>query len=64
MQVKATSMGYYGAIRRKPGAVFEIEDSHFSKKWMKKLAESKPSKKEEKKEGKKEEKPSSETEVI
>jgi hypothetical protein len=58
IQVKAIDNGYYGNIRRKPGAVFEVEEKHFSKKWMKKLVDSEPSKKKE------ESKKSSDSEVI
>ena len=42
MLVMATKLGYYGERRRRVGedgngAVFEIEEEHFSPKWMKKI---------------------------
>jgi hypothetical protein len=37
MKVRATRLGYLGHRRRKPGAVFHIEDHLFSKQWMEKF---------------------------
>lgn len=37
MKVRATRLGYLGHRRRKPGAVFHIEDHLFSKAWMEKF---------------------------
>jgi hypothetical protein len=35
MKVRATKRGYYGAILREPGEVFELRrDADFSKNWM------------------------------
>jgi len=34
MKVKAIRMGFYGKKRQYEGDIFEIEEKHFSKKWM------------------------------
>jgi len=37
-KVQATRLGYYGHMRRRPGAVFAIRDgSHFSARWMRRV---------------------------
>lgn len=43
MKVKATRLGFYGYLRRKPGAVFALSDpKHFSEKWMEKVEDDTP----------------------
>jgi hypothetical protein len=38
MKVRATQLGYYGHVRQKEGAVFELKKaSHFSYRWMEPL---------------------------
>lgn len=37
MAVVATKVGYYGNKRRKEGEKFQVEEDHFSKKWMERL---------------------------
>lgn len=35
MKVRALRMGYYGLMRRRPGAVFDLKDpKDFAKSWM------------------------------
>lgn len=40
MKVRATKLGYYGLILRRPGKVFVLKDTkHFSSRWMEKVAQ-------------------------
>jgi len=62
MRVKATRLGFYGNMRRRPGDIFDIKDdieiktkdkkkktiSEFSEKWMKQIDADKVGKKEKK----------------
>lgn len=48
MKVRAVREGYYRLKRQKPGSIFFLKDEKdFSKKWMKKLEDSKEPKSEE-----------------
>lgn len=40
IKVRATQLGYFGLVRRKPGQEFEIQsESEFSKRWMARVGE-------------------------
>jgi hypothetical protein len=37
IRVRATRMGYYGEMRRRPGDVFTVPATHFSTRWMERV---------------------------
>jgi hypothetical protein len=48
MKVRAKQLGYYGKKRQYEGDVFDVDEKHFSKRWMEKFVEGEPEKKAEK----------------
>lgn len=50
MKVRATSLGFYGLVRRRVGDVFEVEsEKNFSAHWMQRIEEEIPQPKKSKK---------------
>lgn len=37
MKVRATRLGYFGSVRKRPGDVFEVDEKQFSPLWMQRL---------------------------